>query len=757
MAQYSSSPSLSSPPSGSISDPGSPSRLHQGRANIAMGDEIVVDTAAQARFGLLQQSEPQPNVPLTAAGVPRKKPGRKPGAAAAAAAAKKAAAAAGAPVEGSSINNTEAPTKQRKPRKPRDPNAPPVQRKRKAPPTEADGAPDRESRSFSTGPETLRQPKITELASMRMDLDPPVRPQQAQQQPPPPAPKPTVKRESMPGSMRNILNEDSPPPQLSPPQRTSGQSYDPVRSNYDPVRETMLARDPYGTGPLGSPRAPSQMPNRASASPSIASLVDPVPTTQMRSPPVPNQPFGRFPESASTPTSPSTTVRNASFAATTVPAHRPAPPVVPPANESKQSAPAAEIKPAQETKETKAAPEGTKGNTASVNTKTKTASTEGTKSKTAPASEVTKATRKSTGSAIPSLKAPPVSAKGSDTAKSTSSAASKDRDAAAAAPASAPSKKVHSMVLQERKQQKGTSSVSSPRASGVAMPPIPDFPDDGNERSILDFGKVNPADKKQAPSIVLEIALNGETNKYVNFMRMAEDKYGWDALHPREAAHRDRKARIAAAASALEKNEKAGSGRETGDEETDQESGGDESNAENGNAAAAAASGPDGAADDAPAKKIRRKRNFKEDEYDKEDDFVDDSEMLWEEQAAASKDGFFVYSGPLIPEVEKPAPGSEGPPKRGRGGRGSRGGATRASTRGGGSGRGTRGGGPGSRGGATGRKPRITKLEKEQIEREKQEREKQARLASTKPSSNSYGLGSPSPNVPLSSAMVIDL
>ena len=44
--------------------------------------------------------------------------------------------------------------------------------------------------------------------------------------------------------------------------------------------------------------------------------------------------------------------------------------------------------------------------------------------------------------------------------------------------------------------------------------------------------------------------------------------------------------------------------------------------------------------------------------YDKDDGFIDDSEMAWEEQAAAVKDGFFVYSGPLVPpggkaEVEK--------------------------------------------------------------------------------------------------------
>lgn len=34
--------------------------------------------------------------------------------------------------------------------------------------------------------------------------------------------------------------------------------------------------------------------------------------------------------------------------------------------------------------------------------------------------------------------------------------------------------------------------------------------------------------------------------------------------------------------------------------------------------------------------------------YDVEDPFIDDSEMLWEEQRAATKDGFFVYFGPLI-------------------------------------------------------------------------------------------------------------
>ncbi|CCF46344.1 hypothetical protein CH063_15127, partial [Colletotrichum higginsianum] len=73
----SSSPELSSPPSGSISEPGSP-LISRPNNNMDM-DEIIVDPS-QPRFGVLTGNEqPQPEVRLTAAGLPRKKPGRKPG------------------------------------------------------------------------------------------------------------------------------------------------------------------------------------------------------------------------------------------------------------------------------------------------------------------------------------------------------------------------------------------------------------------------------------------------------------------------------------------------------------------------------------------------------------------------------------------------------------------------------------------------------------------------------------------------------
>ena len=130
-------------------------------------------------------------------------------------------------------------------------------------------------------------------------------------------------------------------------------------------------------------------------------------------------------------------------------------------------------------------------------------------------------------------------------------------------------------------------------------------------------------DDFQVPNIYIEVPLNGEQNKYINFTKLAEEQYGWAALNPRLARtkmHMD------------SGDEMMVDGSES------------ESNVELGGAAG------EGTADDP---KKRKKRRY-QDVYDKEDPFIDDSETLWEQQAAASKDGFFVYSGPLVPEGEKP-------------------------------------------------------------------------------------------------------
>ncbi|KAH9204818.1 hypothetical protein DL95DRAFT_494487 [Leptodontidium sp. 2 PMI_412] len=164
----------------------------------------------------------------------------------------------------------------------------------------------------------------------------------------------------------------------------------------------------------------------------------------------------------------------------------------------------------------------------------------------------------------------------------------------------------------------------------------------------------------RAPTVILTIPMNGEVNKYVNFTRLAEEQYGWDALHPRLAAQRDRLARVAAAGAALERN---GSSKDSGDDMSlDSEAEGECSNIEMGRMS----DGRTGT--DRGAKKVPRKRKMKEDEYDNDDGFVDDSELLWEEQAAAANDGFFVYSGPPVTELRYKLTNDrpDGLPKRGR-------------------------------------------------------------------------------------------
>ncbi|KAF5018889.1 hypothetical protein F66182_9123 [Fusarium sp. NRRL 66182] len=658
MSRYDSSAGeLSSPPSGSLSEPGSPSRTGSSSRPLQDYDEIVVVSSDGQYQHIGHQSHgqgrPPPPLPpqsgtgpprryalvdnqwvqLTAAGVPRKKPGRKPGTIV---------------KPRTSTDGTDLSKAARKPRKPRDPNAPPMPRKRKIAPADGENELPADSKSLAAGVSSAPgQPHISDVSNLSASS-----PAQHHRQTPSSSHQPEQryspkmpKREHF-GSMQSLLNSDppverplsqpQPQPQSQPntstsiPVRTSGQSYDPIRGNYDPIRETMVPHTSYNSA-SGSPRAPSQVPNR---SPTIASLLG---TSESRTSYQPSSNQPRF--QAQEPSQPSSPSKEHQGVSTPAPSSRP------PVPEAKKDPPPPP----------------------------------------------------------PPVQRPIIKESNFTTIS-------------------------NGPVKRTSPKQKPHTGVSTPRTDNL------DDMQEGEGRSILDFGRAKPGEEAQAPTIVLTVPIQaGETNKYVNFMRMAEDRYGWDALHPRLAANRDRKARIAAAAASLEKAE---SGRESGDEMSVDLSDAEASNPDNG-----ATSGPDAQA------KPKKKRNFKEDQYDVDDDFVDDSELLWEAQAAASRDGFFVYSGPLVPEVEKPAAGSqEGPPKRGRGGRGSRGGGRGASTRGGaGAGR---GGGPGSRGGSVTRKPRITKQEKAQREREKAERETMAQLAKTP--THGYSLNPTTPSFPVS-------
>lgn len=264
--------------------------------------------------------------------------------------------------------------------------------------------------------------------------------------------------------------------------------------------------------------------------------------------------------------------------------------------------------------------------------------------------------------------------------------------------------------------------------------------------SIFGTGLDSNGPEKTAPTVVLNVPLTSD-HQYVNFTRLAEERYGFNALHPRLAAQRERLAKVAAAGAALENANKSGGNSGSADDMSVDLSDGeaDNSNIEMGGMNDGERNPPKSGEETSEAavtKKPRRKRMTKEDMYDKEDDFIDDAEEIWLEQAATSKDGFFVYSGPLIPPGEEPTVEryvrylpqrhtyiktsirADGPAKRGRGGGRGRGGTTRGGGRGGAS--------AASKDGAKapGRKPRVTKAAKEQMDREKAQRENLAVLAS---------------------------
>ncbi|KAI4711444.1 hypothetical protein J4E89_004009 [Alternaria sp. Ai002NY15] len=294
-----------------------------------------------------------------------------------------------------------------------------------------------------------------------------------------------------------------------------------------------------------------------------------------------------------------------------------------------------------------------------------------------------------------------------------------------------PSKPASVPMAKENSTNSGTLSQSNaptPPAKTVrqkeAPPPLPSG---SGLLSGTPFGPVanaNGTSETQGTNIYLTFDLKGRENVTINFAQEVERKYGFAALHPRIAARKERQRQITAAGAALER---AAGGGSNDDQSVDLSE--NESNVEMG-----------GMDDETSAKenggKKRRKR--KQEDYDKEDDFIDDTELAWEQQALMAKDGFFVYSGPLVTE-EKPTveryvttttsdqtkltlSRADGTVRRGRG-RG-RGGTVRGDASGRGRGR---GGGPGSRGGSTVRKPRVTKADRAQMEQEKAARESMAK------------------------------
>lgn len=204
---------------------------------------------------------------------------------------------------------------------------------------------------------------------------------------------------------------------------------------------------------------------------------------------------------------------------------------------------------------------------------------------------------------------------------------------------------------------------SSPKPTRAKEHPPPPPPGSGLLSASLFGGDASTdsaaKDGGKAPSIVLHVDLKRFNNRVISFGRLAEEKYGFAALYPRQAAQKERLAKVAAAGAALERSASGSkfggtSAGESGDEDLSVDIERDSDN--DGDVAMSGINGgPEATNSGTDANGPKRRRRRKQEEYDQDDPFVDDSEMLWEAQAAASKDGFFVYCGPLVPEGEKPA------------------------------------------------------------------------------------------------------
>lgn len=198
----------------------------------------------------------------------------------------------------------------------------------------------------------------------------------------------------------------------------------------------------------------------------------------------------------------------------------------------------------------------------------------------------------------------------------------------------------------------------------------------------------------RVPNIVVHVPLD-RPNVNFNFAALAEEKYGWDALHPvaarlrainkdesdedsdSEAPAPDQTERARDIPHGVANREVSPTARQalgpplrapllTSTQASNNNDDNNDTNNDNNG------TGNDEAVSN---QKKRRKRRRDLEYYDITDPFIDDDELVLAERTAASKDGFFVFQGPLVAEgetvrIEK----ADGTQKRGGGGRGSRGG-----------------------------------------------------------------------------------
>lgn len=143
------------------------------------------------------------------------------------------------------------------------------------------------------------------------------------------------------------------------------------------------------------------------------------------------------------------------------------------------------------------------------------------------------------------------------------------------------------------------------------------------------------AEDPPSPLVVLNVPLcapgsrPGTLEVVFSVARLCEDKYGWKGVHPDARYATEMLADMDSAS----------------DEEEEEEEESEEEAALLELAAVAAANERRRKAMALAARKVGK--------YDVNDPFIDDTEQFWDELAASTKDGFFVYWGPLVDEAKE--------------------------------------------------------------------------------------------------------
>lgn len=149
---------------------------------------------------------------------------------------------------------------------------------------------------------------------------------------------------------------------------------------------------------------------------------------------------------------------------------------------------------------------------------------------------------------------------------------------------------------------------------------------------------------KEPPIIALNIPLldpkdpkPGQSEVVINVLKLAEDKYGWSAIHPNAKSAIDLMDEMIDDEEDIE--EEDDDDVQIADRPTTPQPNGQPKTKKK---------DEEELTEEQLVRQHEVKMNRKVGKYDYEDPFIDDEELQWEEEITSTKEGFFVYWGPLV-------------------------------------------------------------------------------------------------------------